>query len=89
MNTPAPLTEGYKANFQQLIRAADVNALALVSAIRKSDGKSVALVCAMQVNEDETITPVPFAVMCEGNPFEDFEDPMQDDDNPQPDQHNV
>jgi hypothetical protein len=29
----------------------------------------------MQVNEDESITPVPFAVMVWGNPFEMFHDP--------------
>ena len=72
---PPALTEGYRANFQTLLKAAKYEDLALVSAIRKSDRKPVALVCAMQTNAEETITPVPFAIMCEGNPFEDFEDP--------------
>jgi hypothetical protein len=58
---PPALTEGYRHNFDTLERA-----------WRHGD---VALVCAMQQNDDDTITPVPFAVMCEGNPFEDFEDP--------------
>jgi hypothetical protein len=49
--------------------------LALVSAIRTADQQPVALVCAMQTNDDETITPVPIAVMVEGNPFDLFEDP--------------
>lgn len=80
-----PLTEGYRANFNTMLKAAAAGDLALVSAVRKSDQAPVALVCAMQVNDDETITPVPFAVMCEGNPFEAFEDPTQDVlDNPQP-----
>jgi len=69
------LTETDKTNFASLQRACEDGDLALVSAIRKADQKPVALVCAMQVNEDETITPVPYAVMIEGNPFEDFEDP--------------
>ena len=73
--TPTKLRKGDRANFQTLLRAADDGALALVSAIRKADQQPVALVCAMQQNEDETITPVPFAVMVEGNPFELFEDP--------------
>jgi len=46
-----------------------------VSAIRNVDQAPVALVCAMQHNDDDTITPVPFAAMVEGNPFELFEDP--------------
>lgn len=75
MIEPPALTDGYKANFETLKRAADFGDLALVSAIRKADQKPVALVCAMQMNDDETITPIPLAVMCEGNPFEDFEDP--------------
>jgi hypothetical protein len=72
---PPALTEGYTHNFDTLKRAGRNGDLALVSAIRKADQAPVALVWAMQQNDDDTITPVPFAVMCEGNPFEDFEDP--------------
>jgi hypothetical protein len=75
MTTPPKLRKGDRANFQTLMRAADHGGLALVSAIRKADQQPVALVCAMQQNPDDTITPVPFAVMVEGNPFELFEDP--------------
>jgi len=73
--TPRALRPGDKANFKQLMRACDHRHLALVSAIRKADQAQVALVCAMQENEDKTISPIPFAVMIEGNPFELFEDP--------------
>jgi hypothetical protein len=73
--TPPRLRKGDQSNFQTLLRAAGDGALALVSAIRKADQQPVALVCAMQQNPDETITPVPFAVMVEGNPFELFDDP--------------
>lgn len=73
--TPPKLRTGDQANFQTLLRAADDGALALVSAVRKADQKPVALVCAMQHNGDETITPIPFAVMVEGNPFDLFDDP--------------
>ncbi|MHB8954450.1 MAG: DUF6117 family protein [Pirellulaceae bacterium] len=72
---PTRLRQGDRTNFETLLRAANDGALALVSGIRKSDQQSVALVCAMQTNDDETITPVPFAVMVEGNPFDLFEDP--------------
>jgi len=72
---PPPLEDGYRVNFELLQMAHDNGDLALVSAIRKADHKPVALVCAIQRNDDDTMTPVPFAVMCEGNPFDDFEDP--------------
>ncbi len=75
---PPALLRGYRENFNTLLRAAGQRDLALVSAIRKADQKPVALVCAMQRNEDFTIMPVPFAVMVEGNPFELFEDPTVD-----------
>ena len=74
-STPPKLCRGDRMNFDTLLRAAEDGALALVSAIRKADQQPVALVCAMQQNEDDTITPVPFAVMVDGNPFELFEDP--------------
>ena len=73
--TPPPLLKGYKANFSTLRTAFENSDVALVSAVRKPDQQAVALVCAMQANDDETITPIPFAVMVEGNPFELFEDP--------------
>ncbi|MHB0960074.1 MAG: DUF6117 family protein [Pirellulaceae bacterium] len=72
---PPELRKGDRMNFETLLRAANDGAMALVSAIRKSDQQPIALVCAMQTNEDDTITPVPFAVMVEGNPFDLFEDP--------------
>jgi len=72
---PPKLDKAYINNFETLKTAHADNNLALVSAIRKSDKKPVALVCAMQKNNDNTVTPIPLAVMCEGNPFEDFEDP--------------
>ena len=74
-NKPPRLRKGDRVNFDTLLRAVDDGALALVSAIRKADQQPVALVCAMQQNDDDTITPVPFAVLVEGNPFELFEDP--------------
>jgi len=72
---PPPLLPGYRRNFDTLLLAADNAALCLVSAIRRADRKPIALVCARQRNEDETFTPVPLAVLCEGNPYVDFEDP--------------
>lgn len=74
---PEPLSEHYKANLKTLLTAAEDGQIALVSAVRKADNKSVALVCAMQRNADDSLTPVPFAVMVEGDPFELFHDPTK------------
>jgi hypothetical protein len=72
--TPEKLRDGDTHNFELLLKAMKNGEVALVSAIRKADKKNVALVCAMQRNADKTITPIPLAVMVEGDPFEDFED---------------
>lgn len=72
---PGPLRVHEIANFKTLRRAARAGHLALVSAIRKADGAQIALVCAMQRNDDGTISPVPLASMIEGDPYELFEDP--------------
>lgn len=74
MNMKIPV--GDSQNFQTLQDACNNGDLALVSAVRKSDKKRVSLVCAMQRTSDG-ISPVPLAVMIEGNPFEDFEDPTK------------
>ena len=71
---PLPIGEADRANFSTLLKATANQDLALVSAIRKKDQKPVALVCAI-ARDGESYMPVPLAVMIEGNPFEDFEDP--------------
>ena len=71
---PMALREGEKANFKTLLQAAGHNDLCLLSATRKSDGKKVALVCAMN-RDGEDYCPAPLAVLIEGNPYEDFDDP--------------
>lgn len=76
--TPIPpaLLDGHRKNFQTLRRAWKDGAVALVSAVRADAAcQPVALICAMQRNPDRTITPVPFAEMVNGNPFELYHDP--------------
>lgn len=70
------LKPGDRTNFNTMLRAHSENALALVES-RDKDGRYVALVCAMQENEDGTISPIPFAEMIRGNPFELYADPTQ------------
>src|SRR5262245_55351904 len=74
---PPALLPGYKTNFETLQTAQENGHLCLVSAIRKSDGQPVALVCAMNW-DGEFYRPVPLAVMVEGNPYELFFDPTTD-----------
>ena len=74
MSDPPPLRNSDCENFQTLKRAVKNGDAALLSAIRKSDGKPVALVVAVMQEKGE-YTVVPLAVMVEDNPFEDFEPP--------------
>lgn len=76
-HSPPRLTPGHRANFTTLQQASDNGDLALVSARRASDGAPVALVCALRREQDGAISPVPLAVMVEGNPYELFEDPTR------------
>ena len=71
---PMALREGEEVIFNVLLRAAKNRDLCLMSATRKSDGKKVALVCAMN-RDGEDYCPAPLAVLIEGNPYEDFDDP--------------
>lgn len=68
------LRECDKQNFQTLLRAAQDGRLALLDCRRRSDGKSVACVCAVG-QEGELAVFTPFAVMVEDNPFELFDPP--------------
>lgn len=77
--TPGPIPPSDRENFLTLQRAANDNRLAAVSAIRKSDGKQVTLLCAMSEGKDKGyVYPIPLAVMVGGNPFEDYHDPTKE-----------
>ena len=71
---PRKLSAADKANFETLKRAVFNGDLALVSTIRKRDKKHVALVCVIE-RDDEMFNVRPLAIMLEGNPYDDFEDP--------------
>ena len=77
MKHPMALRQGDKRNFETLLEAATNGDLALVSTIRKADGAKVALLCAMG-RDGSDYYPAPLAVMIEGNPYELFENPMED-----------
>jgi len=63
-----------RENFNTLLRAAKGNNLCLMEATRKSDGKQVSLICAVNV-VDEKYEMVPLAVMVDDNPYEIFAPP--------------
>ena len=71
---PGGLASHHITNFDLLREAHKNQDLALVSAIRKSDGKTVALVCAIN-RKDGMIYPEPLAIMLDRDPWNDFEDP--------------
>lgn len=74
---PPPIQPGYKANFKTLLHAGRNDDLALVSCIDKASQKPVIVICAMQRNQDKTITPIPLAKMFDGDPFDELEDPTK------------
>lgn len=76
MSKPGPIPPGDSANFETILSAANNDDLVLASAIRKSDGQRVSLLCAMGRDGDAYLMS-PLAVMIEGNPFELFEDPTK------------
>jgi hypothetical protein len=71
------LNKSDKANFETLRKAILNQDACLLEAKRKSDGKQVSLVCAVNHESDgqgeEEFVMAPLAVMIEGNPYEDFE----------------
>lgn len=68
------ISEGYKANFETLNRAADNGHLALVECRDKKTGKPVLAVCAMGWDGNE-YQIVPLAKMFDGNPYEELDPP--------------
>lgn len=71
---PVALRKADIDNFETINHAGMMGDLALVSAVRKSDQKNVALVTAVGYQNGEHIL-APLAVMIEGNPYEDFVPP--------------
>lgn len=65
------IQEGYKKNFQTLIRAAKKDQLSLMECTDVKTGELVVAICA--VNEkDESFEFVPIAKMFNGNPYEEL-----------------
>ena len=77
------ISEGYKRNFESLTTAFKHGDVALMDCQEKATGKSVALICAVNLtypheSREPTYEFVPFAVMIDGNPFEMYTPPSQE-----------
>lgn len=66
------IPEGYRKNFNTLLRAAENGDLALVECTDAKTGEPKYVLTAMQREKDGQITMVPFGHLCDGNPYEEY-----------------
>lgn len=69
------LSQGYRKNFNTLLRAARSGDLALIECSDAKTGECRAVLCAVQRGADGTTTMVPFGHLSPGNPYEDYVPP--------------
>lgn len=72
------ITEGYKHNFETLLRAAADGRLALVECTDKATGEPryvIAAIADVPDNPDQRDI-VPFGHLCNGNPYDEYEPPQ-------------
>jgi len=65
------LVKGYRDNFDTLCRAVKNGDIALMDCTDKQTGKPVAVVCAVQREDNGDCSFVPIAKMFDGNPYEE------------------
>ena len=70
------LLEGHKTNFNTLLDAFKAGRVALVECKDAKTGEPVAVLCAVNEEEDAQIGMVPFARMFNGDPYEELIDPF-------------
>ncbi len=68
------ITDGYKANFNTLQRAAEAGDIALMECTDTATGKPVMVICATQKRGEE-IAFVPLAKLFDGNPYDELDPP--------------
>lgn len=74
------ISDGYKHNFNTLIQAAKNDDLALLKTYDKITGKPVYAICAVQ-RETNGATMIPLAKLFDGNPYDELDPPVVDNDN--------
>jgi hypothetical protein len=68
------ISEGYKANFDTLLRAAKAGDLALMECTDKATGKTVIAVCAVGRDKGEYVFS-PVAKLFDGDPYSELNPP--------------
>jgi len=63
-------------NFNTIKMATLANQICLMDVQRRSDGKKMAAICAVNIEENGDRSFVPLALMVEGNPYEMFNPPL-------------
>jgi len=66
------INDCHKANFETLKKAFENNDVCLLECKRASDGEDVIVLCAVSKLPDGYFAFTPFAIMIDGNPFEQF-----------------
>lgn len=72
------IPKGYKKNLETLVEASDNEALCLMECTDKITGKTVIVICATYVDEDNQYNSVPLAKMFDGNPYDELNPPMEE-----------
>jgi hypothetical protein len=73
------IEEGYKTNFETLMRAAKEGRMILADCRDKKTGKPVRVIAAVSDSGTGEFDIIPFARMFDGNPFEELDPPGYDD----------
>jgi hypothetical protein len=74
------IVQDHQANFDTLQRAFADGAVCLMDCIEKSTGEHVAVICAVSPQEGK-FAFTPFAKFFNGNPYDLFIPPTEEDDN--------
>lgn len=72
MNETPPIPDGYKKNFEQVRAAVLRDDACLVSAFDQKTESDVVMLCASHTADNGIVNITPFAVMCEGNPYDRY-----------------
>lgn len=75
---PGPIPDYIKKNFSTMSRACRNGDLAVLSATRKGTDEPVSLICGVVHERDGSTRLVPFGEMCMGDPYEMYNDPVED-----------
>jgi len=73
------ISEGYKANFETLLRAVGNGDAILFECQDKNTGNTVIAICAVSVDEEGMVSVSPLARMFDGNPFDELLPPAEEE----------